>query len=551
MTCKKCGADTNGGNKYCGKCGGKFVQKCKKCGAKVTPGAVFCNACGFEVNPPHKNRSADSGESVQIMGEYAWPPIEDDVPKPRFYQKRGVKRMSHVLAAWIFAALFLGMFGLVFGSFLKVEMPGTPVLLTDENGTPMIHESGKITVRVSALDAALTALSGKRPYYEVFNDVVNQPFETDRSAADNLAHAYRKAGVLNLLYPKEAVEAAPFTSRLTLTLYAGIALAALALSAAFFLFALVQAVKITFSNPGSYNRIRACSHFSVTAAFALCALLILKSQPQPSYGVITTRGNGAGVIISAGPGMTAMLWISVAALVSALLFNIIFTGRRHTSHKKLVSALICAAAASVLLVTLAEPSLSIGLDNKTPEAHASGIYRYYFAYEAIDNAISGKDSPYHGFTYQDAAGWLADGVVAEYENEALEILHPANAAFLEGAKNTSAVRASALAVLTLAGFYAAAVFAAFLLGHSLNGVANMSGDIFSKKRRYALMMTVSLLALTAAAFLTAVMGSNLSANADLPAGLSATYKTGFFVFINAGLALFTLAQKGVLGFGKK
>src|SRR4051812_30176887 len=60
MQCRKCGAETTPGHRFCEACGAALDKACPGCGAVAAAGARFCGQCGMAFTPGATPARADS-----------------------------------------------------------------------------------------------------------------------------------------------------------------------------------------------------------------------------------------------------------------------------------------------------------------------------------------------------------------------------------------------------------------------------------------------------------------------------------------------------------
>ncbi|HEY2486368.1 MAG TPA: zinc ribbon domain-containing protein, partial [Candidatus Binataceae bacterium] len=75
MRCSKCGAETSGGNRFCGDCGEALANRCPRCGADNPAGKRFCGDCGAALvaaggsaPPPSPSRPASEIRAPTVRG---------------------------------------------------------------------------------------------------------------------------------------------------------------------------------------------------------------------------------------------------------------------------------------------------------------------------------------------------------------------------------------------------------------------------------------------------------------------------------------------------
>ncbi|MCL2751418.1 MAG: zinc ribbon domain-containing protein [Firmicutes bacterium] len=538
MTCFKCGNIQNDEFEFCLKCGARVGGGffCRACELELPPDTVFCGKCG---------RKLDGGmESV---------PETDAEPRRRrarasagaegapYYERRAVKKASHITAVWIFAAVFLLMFGLSFGSFFKFEMSLTVPGPYGYGGT-----TETVTLRASSIDVLVAAVSKKKIVDEIDNDL-SRIVRSGMTVKD-LEKALQDYGFLKLVFNDDAMKAAPFSARFSLYAYSLAALAMLALSGTFFGICLGRAVKLTRTKDAQkYKPLRYGGFLAATAALSLVARLTVGRGSARVEDLVFTG--------SAGYGVTAMIWISLAGLAVFLAFNLALAGRRYPSYKRLVAGGVSALAASTLMFSLGAPALSLKFVSDGISAKAG--YRVDDAAAAIDNTINYRDAEY-SLTDVRAADIVADVInwlnYGADDRTALSLLHPANTAFMHELSFDHRMNTTSASIAAFVSFYVTVAFAALTFAFAAAYVADVTGG----KGRGTVFFSIGML-LGAALLLTSAILSVSAGKAvfDVVRGASVwreidlTIRIGAACFVNCALAAGTLIQNGVLLFAAK
>ena len=535
---------------------------CDNCGSETARGAYACGKCGTPVGaapppppvppppvPPQIRQPvyAAPAEYPPAAAPYpppynypppyypARPPKPPKPPRPKregkFHEDPRVKKISHLTAVWFFAGMFLLMFCMSFGGFMKFEI---------SNGF------NTYKIRASAIGVVAAAVSPKTDAEAErdFDAFVYEKFSGAQTDKEQIK-AINRFGVMKLVHTKEAIEAAPVSARFLMTLYSFIILAMLALSAAFFGISLRRALKLTLTpDPKDYKPIKPGAFFAATGALGLAARLCIGAGALDVFG--------ATLKVSPGAGINAMIWISFAALAALTAFNFVFCGKKIKSLKRFIAVSVSAAAGLVLLISSAA-AVTVSYGN-----YSAG-YGLLEGVAAIDNAINlnGGYSLYSQ-SVNSVLGRAASNLSRGDTAAAMLPLHPAYFAFYEGAEsvetaNANIISAVASGALSLAAHLLAVVSAALLFARNAARAAGAEVGDESKRRLGSLIFAViGAAALLSAAGYTASLGSTLYApynNAGFGGGFGAgalSVRIGAFTVINQILAIGALAQQCVL-----